>query len=75
MVGFSSASFPVRKQEAVTQEGTRGIDHPTWRRTQGASIVKGWEAKQRQGKTSEKREEKERDRGTEGEPNQLIQGN
>ena len=47
MVGFSSAPlFPTRKWEAVTQGGTRGIDHPTWRRTQGAGIVKGWKDKQ-----------------------------
>ena len=25
---------------------TRGIDHLTWRRTQGDGIVKGWEEKQ-----------------------------
>ena len=49
MVGFSSASpFPVKKWEAVTQSETRGIDHPTWRITQGAGIVKGWEDKQPQ---------------------------
>ena len=41
MVGFSSASiFSVRKQELVTQGGTRGIDHLTRRRTQGAGVSK-----------------------------------
>ena len=46
MVGFGSASlFLTRKREEVTQGGTRGIDHPTWRRTQRAVIVKGWEDK------------------------------
>ena len=47
VVGFSSASlFPKRKREAVTQGGTRGIDHRTRRRrTQVAGIVKGWEDK------------------------------
>ena len=45
-MGFSSASlFPERKREAVTQGGTRGIDHPTRRKTQGAGIYKGWEGK------------------------------
>ena len=44
MVGFSSASlFPARKWEAVTQGGTRGIDHPMGRKTQGPGIVKDWE--------------------------------
>ena len=47
VVGFSSASlFLTRKWEVVTQGGTRGIDHPTWRRTQGVGIIKGWEDKQ-----------------------------
>ena len=33
-VSFSSASlFPIRNLEAVTQGGTRGIDHPTRRKT------------------------------------------
>ena len=46
MVGLSSASlFPTRKWKAVTQGGTRGIDPPRWKRTQGAGIVKGWEDK------------------------------
>ena len=41
MVGFSSASiFPARKRGAVTQDGIRGIDHPTWRKPQGACTVK-----------------------------------
>ena len=45
MVNISLASlFPARKQEAVTQGGTRGIDYLTRRGTQGACIVKGWEA-------------------------------
>ena len=34
VLGFSSASlFAARKREA---------DHLTWRRTQGAGVVKGW---------------------------------
>ena len=50
-IGFSSASpFPARKQESFTQSGTTGIDHPTWRRTQGAVIVKGWKDKQDRGR-------------------------
>ena len=53
VVGFSSASlFPARKREAVTQAGTRGIDHPMWRKTQGACIVKGWKNIQDCGRTS-----------------------
>ena len=45
MVGFHSASlFSAMKWEAVTKGGTRGIDH-LMQRTQGASIVKGWEDK------------------------------
>ena len=44
VVGCSSASlFPVKKWEVVTQGGNRGINHLMWRRTQGASILKGWE--------------------------------
>ena len=44
VVFFSSASlFPPRKQEADKQGGTRGINHPTQKRTQGVSTVKGWE--------------------------------
>ena len=54
MVGFSSASlFPSRKREAVTKGGTRGIDHPTRRKTKGAGIVKvvkGWEDKRESGR-------------------------
>ena len=47
VVNFRSAFlFPERKQEAVTQGGTRGIDHLMCRRTQGAGIVKDWEDKQ-----------------------------
>ena len=50
VVGFSSASlFPAKKREAVTQGGTRGIDHPTWRKPQGAGIVKGLENKRDSG--------------------------
>ena len=46
-MGFSSAFlFLERKREAITQGGIRGIDHLTRRRTQEASIVKGWEDKQ-----------------------------
>ena len=46
VVSFSSAYlFPARKYEVVTQGGTRGIEHPTRRRTQGTGIVKGWEDK------------------------------
>ena len=49
-MGFSSASLiPARKWEAYTQGGTRGIDHPTQRITQGATIVKGWENKKTAG--------------------------
>ena len=47
-MGFSSASvFPVRKWEAGTrvEQFKQGIDHLTWRRTQGAGIVKCWEDK------------------------------
>ena len=44
VVGFSLASlFLAKKGEAVTQGRTKGIDHQTRRRTQGAGIVKGWE--------------------------------
>ena len=51
VVGFSSASlFPARRREAVTQDGIRGIDHSTRRRTQGAGIVKGWEDKRDRGR-------------------------
>ena len=46
VVGFSSTSlFPTRKREAVTQNGTRGIYHLMWRRTQGTGIIKGREDK------------------------------
>ena len=38
--------FPVRKWEAATQGGTRRIDHPMRRKTQGAGIVKDREDKQ-----------------------------
>ena len=37
----SASLFPARKQEAVPQGGTRGIDHPTRKITQGAGIIKG----------------------------------
>ena len=51
VVGLSSASlFPTRKWEAANQGGTRVIDHLTWRRTQGAGIVKGWEDKRERGR-------------------------
>ena len=47
MVGFSSAStFLARKWEAVTQGGTRGIDHLT----QGVGTVKGWEDERDRGR-------------------------
>ena len=50
VVGFSSASlFPARKREALTQGGTRGIDHLTQRRNQEAGVVKGWEDKRDSG--------------------------
>ena len=43
VVDFSSASlFTARKQEAVTNM----INHPMQRKTQGVSIIKGWEDKQ-----------------------------
>ena len=46
VVDFSSASlFPSRIWEAVTRMKTTGIDHPTWRITQGTSIVKAWKEK------------------------------
>ena len=39
MVGFSSGSLlPAMKREAVIQDGTRGINHPTRMKTQGAGI-------------------------------------
>ena len=42
-MGFSSAYlFPAMKLEAVTQGGTRGIDHLKRKKTQGAGIFKGW---------------------------------
>ena len=50
MGGFRSVSlFHARKWEAVTQDGTRWIDHPTLR-TQGACIVKGWKDKRDRGR-------------------------
>ena len=50
VVSFSSTIlFLARKWEAVTQGGTRGID-PTWRKTKGAGIVKGWEDKRDRGR-------------------------
>ena len=46
MVGFSLAYlFLARKWEAVTHCGTKGIDHPTWWKTQGPSIIKALEDK------------------------------
>ena len=50
VVGFSSASLPAKKQEAVTQGGTRGTYQPTQRKTQEAGIVKGWENKRDRGR-------------------------
>ena len=51
VMGFCSASlFPARKREAVTQGGTRRIDHLTGRKTQGAGIAKGWEDKRDRGR-------------------------
>ena len=45
-MSFSSASlFSAKKWEAVTQVGTRAIDHLTQRKTKGAGIVKGWKHK------------------------------
>ena len=42
-MGFSSASlFLARKRKIVIRVETMGIDHPTWRITRGAGIVKGW---------------------------------
>ena len=38
----------LRKWEAVTQGGTRGIDHPTGRKTKMAGIVKNLEDKRDQ---------------------------
>ena len=56
VVGFSSSSLlPARKPEAVTQGGTRRIDNLTWRRTQGAGIVKGWEDMQDRGRIPDTR--------------------
>ena len=46
VVSFSPASiFPARKREAATLDGTRGIDHPTRRKTQVAGIDKEREDK------------------------------
>ena len=46
VVGFSSAPI-LRKETGGSYQGEiqRVIDHPTWRRTQGAGIVKGWDGK------------------------------
>ena len=50
VVGYRSASLlTARKWEAVAQGRTRGIDHSTRRKTQGASIIKAWEDKQNHG--------------------------
>ena len=54
MVGISKASlFPSRKREAATEGGAKGINYPTWRITQGADIVKGWEDKRDSGRISD----------------------
>ena len=54
VVGFSSVSlFPARKREEVTQGGTREKNHPTWRKTKGAGIVKAWEDKRDRGRISD----------------------
>ena len=52
MVAFISPAFlfPSRKRELITQGGTRGIDHPTRGRTQGAGIDIGWEDKRDRGR-------------------------
>ena len=42
-------SLPILLKERVTQGGTRGIGHPTWRRTQGTGMLKGWDDKRDQG--------------------------
>ena len=64
-MGFGSSSlFPARKREAVTQGETRGINHLTQRRTQGAIIVKGtislgvWEKRKDRKTRKSKSEEK-----------------
>ena len=54
MVGFSS--LPILCNETrgnPTQGGTRVIDHPTRRKTQGVGIVKGWEDKRDRGSISD----------------------
>ena len=54
VVSYSSVSlFLARKMEAVTQDRTRGIEHPTRRKTQGANIVKSWENKRDRGSISD----------------------
>ena len=46
MVSLSSASLSLsRKQEAFIQGGTKGIDYPSQKITQGPGIFKGWENK------------------------------
>ena len=53
-MGFTSVSlFPARKLEAVTRVETTGIDHPTWKITWGAVIVRGWEDKRDCGRISD----------------------
>ena len=53
VLDFSSVSlFPARKRKTVTQGGTRGIDHSTRRKIQGAGIVKSWENKRYRGHIS-----------------------
>ena len=55
VMNFRSASLlPTRKQEPVTQGGTRGPEHLT-RRTLGTGVVKGWKEKQDRGHIPETR--------------------
>ena len=59
LLGFRSAFLlPARKLEVFTHgetQGTREIDHPTWRKTQAASIAKGWKDKRDPGRIPDKR--------------------
>ena len=46
VVGFRLAFlFPARKREELIQAGTKGINQPTWKKTQGADIIRDWEDK------------------------------